>query len=78
MAIQRTLARHPPSGGGGDFKSALQVLQQSQPPEDNVGLTPAILGYLQGLVGQELHVRLNWIPCHVGLTGNEVADEAAR
>ncbi|KAG0722292.1 hypothetical protein GWK47_044757 [Chionoecetes opilio] len=61
-----------------DSRSALQVLQQLSPPTDNVRLTTTILGLAQRIVAQGRHVRLNWVPSHVGLRGNEAADEAAR
>ncbi|KAG0714112.1 hypothetical protein GWK47_014768 [Chionoecetes opilio] len=61
-----------------DSRSALQVLQQLSPPTDNVRLTTTILGLAQRIAAQGRHVRLNWVPSHVGLRGNEAADEAAR
>ncbi|XP_045132191.1 uncharacterized protein LOC123516654 [Portunus trituberculatus] len=60
-----------------DSKSGLQALQQPQ-PSDNVGLVTAILGSLQSLAAQGRQVRLNWIPSHVGVRGNEAADAAAK
>ncbi|KAG0716240.1 hypothetical protein GWK47_010213 [Chionoecetes opilio] len=57
--------------------SALQVLRQPHTPMDNVQLTTAILGHIQGLVAQGRRVRFNWVPSHVGLRGNEAANEAA-
>ncbi|KAG0715435.1 hypothetical protein GWK47_011939 [Chionoecetes opilio] len=55
------------------------VLQQpSPPPTDNVRLTTAILDLTQRSAAQGLHVRFNWVARHVGLRGNEAADEAAR
>ena len=60
-----------------DSRSGLQALQQPQ-PSDNVGLVTAILGSLQSLAAQGRRVRLNWIPSHVGVRGNEAADAAAK
>ena len=60
-----------------DSRAALEVLQQVQ-PADNVFLTTTILGLIQSLASCGRRVRLNWIPSHVGVRENEVADEAAR
>ena len=58
-------------------KSALQVLQQHRPQEDNVRLTTLILVHVQSLAAQSRRVRLNWVSSHVGLRGNEVTNKAA-
>ncbi len=60
-----------------DSRAGLQVLQQPH-PKDNVGLVTAILGSLQSITAQGRRVKLNWIPSHVGVLGNEAADAAAK
>ncbi|KAG0724394.1 hypothetical protein GWK47_040647 [Chionoecetes opilio] len=60
-----------------DSWTGLQALQQPH-PKDNVRLITTILGSLQSLVAQGRRVRLNWIPSHVGVRGNEAADAAAK
>ncbi|XP_050691146.1 ribonuclease H-like [Eriocheir sinensis] len=59
-----------------DSRGALQALKGH--PKDNVGLITAILGILQSLAAQGKRVCLNWIPSHVGVRGNDAADEAAK
>ncbi|KAG0714760.1 hypothetical protein GWK47_013502 [Chionoecetes opilio] len=60
-----------------DSWTGLQALQQPH-PKDNVRLITTILGSLQSLGAQGRRVRLNWIPSHVGVRGNEAADVAAK
>ena len=60
-----------------DSKSALQSLHQRR-HKDNVQVVTTILGLAQGLVRGGRRAILNWIPSHVGIRGNERADEAAR
>ena len=60
-----------------DSRAALQVLQQPH-PSDNVRLITSILGSLQSLVTQGRRAKLHWIPSHVGIRGNEAADETAK
>ena len=60
-----------------DSWSGLDALQQLH-PKDNVSLITTILGTLQSLAVQGRRVRLHWIPSHVGIRSNEVADETAK
>ncbi|KAG0711896.1 hypothetical protein GWK47_019615 [Chionoecetes opilio] len=60
-----------------DSRTGLHALQEPH-PKDNVRLTTTILGSLQSLAAQGRRVRLNWIPSHVGVRGNEAADVAAK
>ncbi|KAK4314629.1 hypothetical protein Pmani_014080 [Petrolisthes manimaculis] len=60
-----------------DSRAGLQALQQPH-PKDNVGLITTILGILQSIAAQGLQVKLNWIPSHVGVRGNETADAAVK
>ena len=60
-----------------DSKSAMQALQHSQ-PRDNVHIITSILAQLQEFQSQNRPVVLHWIPSHVGIGGNDVADEAAK
>ncbi|KAG0730587.1 hypothetical protein GWK47_027924 [Chionoecetes opilio] len=64
---EATVVKHTDSWTG------LQALHQPHPKE-NVGLITTILGSLQSLGAQGRRVRLNWIPSHVGVRGNEAAD----
>ncbi|KAG0712078.1 hypothetical protein GWK47_019233 [Chionoecetes opilio] len=60
-----------------DSWTGLQALQQPH-PKDNVRLITTILGSLKSLGAQGRRVRLNWIPSHVGVRGNEAVDVAAK
>ena len=60
-----------------DSKAAIQTLQRRH-HTDNVALVTSILGQAQILTNQGVHIRIHWVPSHVGLTGNEAADTAAR
>ncbi|XP_050724058.1 uncharacterized protein LOC127002289 [Eriocheir sinensis] len=60
-----------------DSRAGLEALQSPR-VTDNVGLVTSVLGSLQSLAVQGKCVRLHWIPSHVGVRGNEAADEAAK
>ena len=60
-----------------DSKASIQTLQRKH-HTDNISLVTAILGRAQTLSAQGTRICINWIPSHVGLAGNERADEAAR
>ncbi|XP_071512741.1 uncharacterized protein [Panulirus ornatus] len=60
-----------------DSKSSVQALQHSR-PKDNIKLVTSILAQLQELQRQGRPVTIHWIPSHVGIEGNETADEAAK
>ncbi|XP_076049326.1 uncharacterized protein LOC143030002 [Oratosquilla oratoria] len=60
-----------------DSRAALQALQQTRPTQD-IALITTALSLIQNLVTAGKRVRLNWIPSHVGIRGNEDADAAAR
>ncbi|XP_050715642.1 uncharacterized protein LOC126998207 [Eriocheir sinensis] len=60
-----------------DSRAGLEALQRPR-VTDNVGLVTSVLGSLQSLAAQGKCVRLHWIPSHVGVRGNEAADEAAK
>lgn len=60
-----------------DSLSAIQVLR-SNSPRDNVQLVSAIHYYLALLYRRGANTNMHWIPGHVGVSGNEKADSAAR
>ena len=60
-----------------DSKGALQTLQRRH-QTDNIRLATSILGRAREMTARGACIRLNWIPSHVGLAGNERADTAAR
>lgn len=60
-----------------DSLTALQALQNDR-PRDNVRLITTALTLLNELQHQGKQVKLAWIPSHVGIQGNEKADEAAK
>ncbi|XP_071521480.1 uncharacterized protein [Panulirus ornatus] len=59
-----------------DSKSSVQALQHSRPKD--IKLVTSILAQLQELRRQGRPVTIHWIPSHVGIEGNETADEAAK
>lgn len=78
-ALQHALSRHETTMVIlCDSQTALQALQQQLQPRDNVRLTTTILSSLHQLAHRGKQVRLHWIPSHVGLRGNDAADEAAK
>ena len=60
-----------------DSMAAIQILQRRH-HHDNIALITSILGRAQTLINQGTHIRIHWVPSHVGLRGNETADSAAR
>lgn len=60
-----------------DSLSALQAIQHDK-PKDNIRLTTTAISHLDNLQQQGKHVKLAWIPSHVGIKGNERADQAAK
>lgn len=59
-----------------DSKSVLQALQnQSYNRFDSVS---TILTYIQSMQNRGKTVKLQWVPSHVGLRGNDLADRAAK
>ena len=60
-----------------DSLAALRALRQTV-IRDNVRLITSVLGTVQYLAARGRRVKLHWIPSHVGIQGNEAADEAAK
>ena len=60
-----------------DSMTALQTLQRTS-PRDNVRLVTSTLQLLKELKDEGKSVTLAWIPSHVGIPGNEAADDAAK
>ncbi|KAG0720302.1 hypothetical protein GWK47_048812 [Chionoecetes opilio] len=60
-----------------DSKSSIQALRDTQ-PQDNIHLLTSTLLLAQRLAARGCKITLNWVPSHVGLSGNEAADRAAK
>ena len=60
-----------------DSRSSLQALQQTNPKE-NRHLIHSIITLMQQHRIQGRPVTLNWIPSHIGIPGNDKADELAK
>jgi len=58
-----------------DSLSAIQALYKS--PDENKMLMTTLLYKIQVLHNKGSQVILNWIPCHIGIIGNEIANRAA-
>nr|XP_027223265.1 uncharacterized protein LOC113815374 [Penaeus vannamei] len=58
-----------------DSLSAIQALYKS--PDENIMLMTTLLYKIQVLHKKGSQVILNWIPSHIGIIGNEIADRAA-
>ncbi|KAG0703356.1 hypothetical protein GWK47_024867 [Chionoecetes opilio] len=60
-----------------DSKSSIQALRDTQ-SQDNIHLLTSTLLLAQRLAARGCKITLNWVPSHVGLSGNEAADRAAK
>lgn len=60
-----------------DSKSVLQTLQNTK-PKQNIKLITNILHQLHTLKLQSKNITLNWIPSHIGLLDNKIADESSK
>ena len=60
-----------------DSLSAVSILQRSE-IRDNYQVTTSIAQCLLQLKQQPRRVKLVWVPSHIGVPGNEAADEAAK
>jgi len=58
-----------------DSLSAIQALYKS--PDENIMLMTTLLYKIQVLHKKGSQVILNWIPSHIGIIGNEIAERAA-
>ena len=80
MALQVVEDSFPPGGPGvvicTDSLSSLQLLWGAEGMYNS--LESEILGTLTRLTRAGVSVALQWVPAHVGIHGNEVADTLAR
>ncbi|KAG0727184.1 hypothetical protein GWK47_035186 [Chionoecetes opilio] len=58
-------------------KSSIQALRDTQ-PQDNIHLLTSTLLQAQRLAARGCKITLNWVPSHIGLSGNEAPDRAAK
>ena len=83
LAAIREALKYSISNGQGDItihtdcKSALQALQQAK-IKDNKTLIHDIKHLLRQHHNTNRQVHINWIPSHIGIPGNEKADELAK
>lgn len=60
-----------------DSRSSLQTLKHVN-TNDNATLITFILGHLQWFQQHGRQVTLNWVPSHMGISGNECANEVIK
>ena len=58
-----------------DSRSALQAIQRIRSP---IKLVREIIELIETLLRQRVNVSFCWIPSHIGIEGNELADKAAK
>lgn len=61
-----------------DSRSALQMLLRPLPPSGQHPLVAEILHKIHVYLSQKGSLTLQWVPAHVGVEGNELADTAAK
>ena len=59
-----------------DSRTAIDCLQHSS-PKDNIYLLTTILTITQRILAQGRRIIINWVPSHIGIRGNELADRLA-